>query len=155
MTTSCPACRSEGITEPAQSQQCAEELKLHMPKRRGPGSFEWHDVKNKVCAPAHVFLALLHSVFDTDKICCCSTQPPLKIQPGRLSFPVSGQNDGLISLRRHHNDPLLGGIMGVEFKKKLSWSAVRQAEMEFLLYADQSIFPFCQVSCPNHSLLIR
>ncbi len=66
-----------------------------------------------------------------------------------VPYPVSGRNDEMISLRRHYNQPLHGGIMGVELKKKLAWASVRQAETEFVLFAATSWYPYCQVSSSN------
>ena len=62
-----------------------------------------------------------------------------------LPYPMAGRNDELISLRRHHGDPSQGGIIGVELKKKLGWATVRQAVAEFVLYATDSWYPYCQV----------
>ena len=64
-----------------------------------------------------------------------------------LPYHVSGRNDNLVSLRRFHNDPLHGGVLGVELKKKLAWASVRQAKTEYMLFATKSWYPFCQVSC--------
>ncbi|BDA45765.1 hypothetical protein COCOBI_07-5520 [Coccomyxa sp. Obi] len=105
--------------EPAQRQRCASELKRYFPKtRRGPSAFELHDAKGK-----------------TVKMTCEG-----------IPYPLAGQNDELISLRRYHNDPQHGAIMGVELKKKLSWAAVRQSQTEFLLFAAKSWYPYCQMA---------
>ena len=66
-----------------------------------------------------------------------------------VPYPVSGRNDEMVSLRRHYNQPLHGGVLGVELKKKLAWASVRQAETEFVLFAPMSWYPYCQVSCLN------
>ena len=41
----------------------------------------------------------------------------------------------------------MGGIMGVEVKRRLAWRTIIQAQAEYLLYAPLSLFPFCMVSC--------
>ena len=64
-----------------------------------------------------------------------------------LPFPLTGRNDELIVLRCYHQNPLVGAIMGVEVKKKLTWASKRQAETEFWLFAANSLYPFCQVRC--------
>ncbi|KAG0570888.1 hypothetical protein KC19_6G195200 [Ceratodon purpureus] len=39
----------------------------------------------------------------------------------------------------------LGALLGVELKKKLTWQGVRQSEVEFYLWSQQSIFPYVQL----------
>ena len=76
----------------------------------------------------------------------CITQP-VRTEFEGVPYPMSGRNDEMFSLSRHYNEPLHGGIMGVELKKKLTWASVRQAETGFLLFAPISWYPYCQVSC--------
>jgi hypothetical protein len=66
-----------------------------------------------------------------------------------LQYPVAGRIDEIVSLRRHFNQPLDGGVLGMEFRKKLSWASARQTETEFLLFAPISWYPFCQVRNSN------
>ena len=63
-----------------------------------------------------------------------------------MPYKLAGQADELIALRRHHQTPTLGGIMGVEVKKRLAWGTINQAQAEYLLYSDESMYPFCMVS---------
>lgn len=77
--------------------------------------------------PWHVFLQTVHR------------------EMAGVSYKIAGQNDELISLRRFANEPLVGSVMGIELKKRLSMASVRQAQIEFLLFAQYSWFPFCQV----------
>ncbi|CAL8471842.1 g11384 [Coccomyxa elongata] len=61
-------------------------------------------------------------------------------------YSVAGRNDELVILKRFQDNPLGGGIMGVELKKKLAWASVCQAKAKFLLFAARSEFPYCQVA---------
>ncbi len=74
------------------------------------------------------------------------TQKEKQLFPGML-YSVSAKNDELIVLRRFRNEPVNGAVMGIEIKKQMSWAAIRQAKMEYLLFANSSYYPFCQVRC--------
>lgn len=60
-------------------------------------------------------------------------------------FPVSAKNHLVLSMRRYHAMYELGAVLGVELKKKLTWQGLRQAEVEFYLWADSSLYPFIQL----------
>ena len=62
-----------------------------------------------------------------------------------MTFPIKGRTDELVSLHRYHDLPLEGAVAGIEFKKKLAWSAFYQSQAEWLLYAPESYLPYCQV----------
>ena len=85
-------------------------------------------------------------VWADDLTCCLCTPQTVKLAANGIPFRVAGKNDELISVRRFYSHPLQGAIMGVEMKKRLSWASVRQAEAEFLLFGQNSMYPFCQVS---------
>ncbi len=62
-----------------------------------------------------------------------------------MKFRVSAKNDEMIAPRLYHNTPLLGAVVGVELKKRLGWQGIRQGEAEWLLFAHDIHYPFCQV----------
>ena len=61
-------------------------------------------------------------------------------------FPISGQNDLLLVPRKWRLLYREYGAVGVEMKKGIRREQLKQAKMEFLLWASASNLPFCQVS---------
>ncbi|DBB02901.1 TPA: hypothetical protein ACH3X1_013504 [Trebouxia sp. C0004] len=59
-----------------------------------------------------------------------------------LKFPISGSNDVVLILR---DDPELAAFLGIELKRGLTAKGLRQAEVEFYLWASCSLFPFVQI----------
>ena len=68
------------------------------------------------------------------------------MQPKGSAFPISGSKDVVIGFRSYHNLPKLGSIAGVKMKKRLQPSQMRQLQLEWLLWAAESHYPFCQAS---------
>ncbi|KAG0604924.1 hypothetical protein M758_9G019700 [Ceratodon purpureus] len=62
-----------------------------------------------------------------------------------VEFPVSASNDVVLCVRRYSEMFELGALLGVELKKKLTWQGLRQAEVDFYLWSEQSIFPYVQL----------
>lgn len=69
----------------------------------------------------------------------------IKMRFSNLEFPVVAKNDLVLSLRRFRSLMSSGAILGVEIKRKLSWRRLRQAEVEFYVWASESLFPFVQL----------
>ncbi|KAL0020497.1 hypothetical protein WJX77_011381 [Trebouxia sp. C0004] len=62
-----------------------------------------------------------------------------------LKFPISGSNDVVLILREYVSDPELAAFLGIELKRGLTAKGLRQAEVEFYLWASCSLFPFVQI----------
>ena len=58
---------------------------------------------------------------------------------------MSASNDVVLCVSRYSPMFELGALLGVELKKKLTWQGLRQAEVEFYLWSEQSIFPYVQL----------
>jgi hypothetical protein len=69
----------------------------------------------------------------------------IKKRFSNLEFPVVAKNDLVASLKRFRSLVSVGAILGVEIKRKLSWRGLRQAEVEFYVWASESLFPFVQL----------
>jgi hypothetical protein len=69
----------------------------------------------------------------------------VELRSESLPFSLRGKNDELIGPRRLHNEAVMGAVLGVELKKRLTLGALYQAQAEWLLYAPKSMFPYVQV----------
>lgn len=67
------------------------------------------------------------------------------LQPHGVPRKVAGQLDELIILRLWKSDPMFGAVAGVEVKKALTATALRQAKAKYLLFGCKSQYPFMQV----------
>ncbi|KAG0603949.1 hypothetical protein M758_10G132900 [Ceratodon purpureus] len=74
-----------------------------------------------------------------------ANREPIKVRFSNLEFPVSAKNDLVLCLKRFGSLIDTGAILGVEIKKRLSWRGLRQAEVEFYVWARESLFPFVQL----------
>ena len=70
----------------------------------------------------------------------------LEIRVAGVHYKLAGKADELIAPRGYRNEPIKGGVMGMEVKKQLAWRAINQVQAKFLLYASKSNLPFCMVS---------
>ncbi|GIL53772.1 hypothetical protein Vafri_9358 [Volvox africanus] len=64
---------------------------------------------------------------------------------GELPFKVSCKNDEVLVINSYDDGDVLGAVLGLELKKRLTLQGFRQAEVEFYLWQCNSQYPFCQI----------
>ncbi|KAK9786484.1 hypothetical protein WJX73_001127 [Symbiochloris irregularis] len=62
-----------------------------------------------------------------------------------MPFGLSAGNDVLLQHRAYHCMPDTGGLLGIDLQRSITQKGLRQAELEFYLWGEASVFLFCQI----------
>ena len=144
----CLVCRDDEAAEPTQREMYSSLLKQHLPHRANRyAAFELHDARSKVSSPPYPHRFDL-VIWQNTGIKCSDMLPnqALEIRAAGVHYKLAGKADELIAPRGYRNEPIKGGVMGVEVKKQLAWRTIKQVQAKFLLYGSKSSFTFCMVS---------
>ena len=79
----------------------------------------------------------------------------LRMRPKGSSFPISSSNDVVVFFRSYHNLRASGSTAGVQMKRKMQPSQMSQLQLEWLLWAAESKYPFARQVEGIHALLFR
>ena len=74
-----------------------------------------------------------------------ATGVTFKARMANVEFHVAAKNGFVLSLRRYQSLIRVGVIFEVEIKKKFVWKGLRQTEVEYYVWANESLFLFIQL----------